>query len=67
MWLTCFSDLEKNSQAAAKADGPGIPLGNTAYLMLDDEEDKTFLYSQLVDGYKWTEKVSTFIPHPYIP
>ena len=35
-------------------------LGNTAYLSQESTQDRQALYAQLVNSYKWTDKVCDF-------
>lgn len=50
-------DLE-NSIGGLTPQGAPFNLGNTSYLTQDVTPDRQILYGQLVNSYKWTDKVS---------
>lgn len=45
-------------------EGP-FNLGNTALLAQETTQERQALYGELVDSYKWTDKVCTFIQNIY--
>ncbi|XP_070532007.1 mediator of RNA polymerase II transcription subunit 27-like [Ptychodera flava] len=53
-----FSELEKLTSSLQKFTDT-IPMGNSGLLSLDPVQDKTPLYTQLLQSYKWSSKVQT--------
>lgn len=53
----CFSELERLSNLVGRP-SESHPLHNSGLLSLDPVQDKTPLYSQLLQAYKWSNKVS---------
>ncbi|XP_077987093.1 mediator of RNA polymerase II transcription subunit 27-B-like [Glandiceps talaboti] len=53
---TDFSELDKLSGTLQKFSDP-IPMGNSGLLSLDPVHDKTPMYTQLLQTYKWSTKV----------
>jgi mediator of RNA polymerase II transcription subunit 27 len=51
-----FRDVEQSVNALVPPPGP-FNLGNTTYLGQETTQDRQALYSQLVESYKWTDKV----------
>lgn len=51
-----FSELERLSNLVGKP-SENHPLHNSGLLSLDPVQDKTPLYSQLLQAYKWSNKV----------
>lgn len=72
MLLIClflFSELERLSNLVGKP-SENHPLHNSGLLSLDPVHDKTPLYSQLLQAYKWSNKVRAAPPitvysHPH--
>lgn len=64
----CFSELERLSNLVGKP-SENHPLHNSGLLSLDPVQDKTPLYSQLLQAYKWSNKVTEYISviYLYIP
>lgn len=56
--LNC-RDVEQAVNSLSAPPGP-FNLGNTAYLSQESTQDRQALYAQLVNGYKWTDKVCNF-------
>lgn len=54
--LFTFSELERLSNLVGKP-SENHPLHNSGLLSLDPVQDKTPLYSQLLQAYKWSNKV----------
>lgn len=54
--LLLFSELERLSNLVGKP-SENHPLHNSGLLSLDPVQDKTPLYSQLLQAYKWSNKV----------
>lgn len=52
-----FSELERLSNLVGRP-SESHPLHNSGLLSLDPVQDKTPLYSQLLQAYKWSNKVS---------
>uniref|UniRef100_A0A8B9V8F2 Uncharacterized protein n=1 Tax=Anas zonorhyncha TaxID=75864 RepID=A0A8B9V8F2_9AVES len=55
-----FSELERLSNLVGKP-SENHPLHNSGLLSLDPVQDKTPLYSQLLQAYKWSNKVTEYI------
>ncbi|XP_002733069.1 mediator of RNA polymerase II transcription subunit 27-like [Saccoglossus kowalevskii] len=53
-----FSELEKLSSSLHKFTD-GIPMGNSGLLSLDPVQDKTPMYTQLLQSYKWSTKLQS--------
>lgn len=53
--LNC-RDVEQAVNSLSAPPGP-FNLGNTAYLSQESTQDRQALYAQLVNSYKWTDKV----------
>lgn len=51
-----YRDVEQSIGNLTTPPGP-FPLGNTAYLSQETTQERQALYSQLVNSYKWTDKV----------
>lgn len=58
--LFSFSELERLSNLVGKP-SENHPLHNSGLLSLDPVQDKTPLYSQLLQAYKWSNKVTEHI------
>lgn len=56
--LNC-RDVEQAVNSLSAPPGP-FNLGNTAYLSQESTQDRQALYAQLVNSYKWTDKVCNF-------
>lgn len=54
-------ELERLSNLVGKP-SENHPLHNSGLLSLDPVQDKTPLYSQLLQAYKWSNKVTKCIP-----
>jgi mediator of RNA polymerase II transcription subunit 27 len=54
-----YRDVEQAVNSLSPPPGP-FNLGNTAYLSQESIQDRQALYSQLVNSYKWTDKVCKF-------
>ncbi len=57
--VSCYSAVEKLAASVAVSGG-GVPLGNSSVLSLDPTVDKTALHSQIIQTYKWTNKVGRY-------
>lgn len=53
----CLSELERLSGLVGRP-SESHPLHNSGLLSLDPVQDKTPLYSQLLQAYKWSNKVN---------
>lgn len=58
--LFSFSELERLSNLVGKP-SENHPLHNSGLLSLDPVQDKTPLYSQLLQAYKWSNKVTEYV------
>lgn len=60
--FTCYTNYRDVEQAVNSLSPPPGPfnLWNTAYLSQESTQDRQALYSQLVNSYKWTDKVRKF-------
>ena len=56
-YFACNSELDKFLQSVSPPVGP-FSLGNTSLINQEVSPDKIPLYCQLVDSYKWLEKVN---------
>lgn len=51
-----FSELETAVNSFSAATGP-FNLGNTSFLAQETSQERQVLYSQLVNSYKWIDKI----------
>lgn len=59
-----FRDVENAVGCLTPPPGP-FNLGNTMYLTQEIAQERQALYGQLVNSYKWTDKVSCFTDKVY--
>lgn len=66
-WLSSWplSELERLSGLVGRP-SESHPLHNSGLLSLDPVQDKTPLYSQLLQAYKWSNKVTTHHTHAVV-
>lgn len=55
----CFRDVENSVANLTPPPGP-FSLGNTTYLSQETTQERQALYGQLVNSYKWTDKIREY-------